>query len=148
MPRVLRGNGRKQLVTIQQKETNQWDSQFDLYFRVGVLYLERAHMHKLGLVAKKHRFAGSPFEAPALHFFGPPEDMSMEEHLVLCFEDVKTQKNFYACLVTTGIFHKKGETYRGQQKNDFKELLGAGFDLKARTFDVGTAFMFSDSTLL
>jgi hypothetical protein len=117
-------------VTIKKKETNQWDSQFDMYFRVGVLYLERAHMHKLGLVAKKHRFAGSPFEAPALHFFGPPEDMSMEEHLVLCFEDVKTQKNFYACLVTTGIFHKKGETYRGQQKNDFKELLGGGFDLK------------------
>ena len=117
-------------MTIKKKETNQWDSQFDMYFRVGVLYLERAHMHKLGLVAKKHRFAGSPFEAPALHFFGPPEDMSMEEHLVLCFEDVKTQKNFYACLVTTGIFHKKGETYRGQQKNDFKELLGGGFDLK------------------
>ena len=23
------------------------------------------------------------FEAPALHFFGPPEGMSMEEHLVL-----------------------------------------------------------------
>ena len=50
-------------MTIKKKETNQWDSQFDMYFRVGVLYLERAHMHKLGLVAKKHRFAGSPFEA-------------------------------------------------------------------------------------
>ena len=70
-------------MTIQQKETNQWDSQFDLYFRVGVLYLERAHMCNLGVVAKKHRFAGSPFEAPALHFFGPPEGMSMEEHLVI-----------------------------------------------------------------